>query len=260
MSWQARSARVARSTGREYETLSLTRAEVAALALVVALAMAWGGLLAWRHFVGARAAGVEVGLAAGSSGGTDGGATGGEAAEPGSPDGGGDPEGPPPIAVHVAGAVKTPGVYELPPGSRVIDALNAAGGATAEAAADWLNLAAKVADGEKVYVPNKKEVAAARGTGAAAGSSGTSANLSGGVGGGAGLSPPGVGLGGGKINLNLADQAALEGLPGIGPALAQRILTYRASHGPFQSIEQLRNVSGIGEAKFADLKDLVTAP
>ncbi|MHB9058407.1 MAG: helix-hairpin-helix domain-containing protein [Bacillota bacterium] len=266
-----------RSAGRPFEAPGLTRAEVAALALVVALVMAWGGLLVWRHYAGAGAVAGGPGLSAkggpGSGAGTAGASgSGGQAGEgptaDGQGSGGPDGEAAPLIVVHVAGAVKEPGVYKLPQGSRVVDALTAAGGVTTDAAADWLNLAAKVVDGEKVYVPNKKEVAAARGTGAATGRGGTASGGAGGLGGLAGpgstgggaLAPPGVGLVGGKVNLNLADQAALETLPGIGPALAQRILAYRTSHGSFQSIEELRNVSGIGERKFAEIKDLVAAP
>ncbi len=267
MSWSARSA------GRPTEAPGLTRAEFAALALVVALGMAWGGLLVWRHYAGARAAAGGLGLTARGEPGSrptggasdSGGPVGEGLAGDGEGGGGRDGEAPPLIVVHVAGAVKEPGVYKLPQGTRVVDAVTAAGGVTAEAAADWLNLAAKVVDGEKVYVPNKKEVAAARGAGAATGRGGTGAGGAGGVGGSGGsgggvLAPPGVGLAGGKVNLNLADQAALETLPGIGPALSQRILAYRNSHGSFQSIEELRNVSGIGERKFAEIKDLVTAP
>lgn len=233
----------------------LTRAEAAALALVVALTAAWGGLLVWRHFVTSRAA-----LAGPGSAGSHG-PPGASLADPGEQ--GQTTEGPPPLVVHVAGAVKAPGVYRLDAGSRVIDAVNTAGGAADGAALDWLNLASKLADGQKVYVPSKKEVGGGQGTAASPGRAGTGAGSGGGglAGGGpSGGGPSGGALIGGKVSLNLADQLALESLPGIGPALAQRIIAYRASHGAFQSIEELRNVSGIGERKFAEVKDLVTAP
>ncbi|MDK2856201.1 MAG: competence protein ComEA [Bacillota bacterium] len=145
------------------------------------------------------------------------------------------------VVVHVAGAVAKSGVYRLPAGSRVIDAVEAAGGAAAEADVDALNLAQPLVDGQKVWVPKKGEVtvtgAAGTATGPAAGS---------------------AAAGGGKVNINTAGVAELDTLPGIGPALAQRIIDYRAAHGPFKSIEDLKNVSGIGEKKFAEIKDYVT--
>jgi competence protein ComEA len=143
------------------------------------------------------------------------------------------------VVVHVAGAVAKSGVYHLPAGSRVIDALEAAGGAAAEADVDALNLAQPLVDGQKVWVPKKGEVPAVQAMGAS--------------------SVLGLGAGGaGKININTAGVAELEKLPGLGPALAQRIIDYRNAHGPFKSIEELKNVSGIGEKRFAELKDHVT--
>lgn len=136
----------------------------------------------------------------------------------------------PPLVVHVSGLVASPGVYDLPAGSRVRDAIQAAGGPLEEADVDSLNLAALLADGEKIYLPKKGEAAPAT----------------------AGAEPAG------KVNLNTATAAQLEALPGVGPVLAQRILDYRQRKGRFSSVRQLLEVEGIGDKKFASLKDHVT--
>lgn len=141
------------------------------------------------------------------------------------------------VYVHVAGAVRSPGVYELPSGSRVADALRAAGGATADADANSINLARPCTDGERIYVPRRGETPPPD------------------SGGGSG---PGGGAAGGKININLASASQLEELPGIGPSLAQRIVDYRDKHGAFKTIRDLMKVQGIGEKKFAALEEYVT--
>jgi len=135
--------------------------------------------------------------------------------------------------VAVSGLVHEPGLVRLPPGARVADAIEAAGGVLPDADLDHLNLARKVTDGELITV----------GIPPPPGESG---------------SPAGGPETGAKVNLNTATQAELETLPGIGPALAQRILDYRTEHGAFGSIAELREVSGIGEVRFAELRDLVT--
>ncbi|AEF94740.1 competence protein ComEA helix-hairpin-helix repeat protein [Desulfotomaculum nigrificans CO-1-SRB] len=150
--------------------------------------------------------------------------------------------------VHVDGAVEKPGVYKLPPGSRVNDAV-AQAVALPEADLSALNLAAPLKDGEKLVVARKGEPANAPAvaqqpvrSGAAAGSAApTTAQKSTGL-----------------ININTASSAELESLPGIGPTLANRIIQHRQANGPFQSIEDLKNVSGIGDKKFADLQHLIT--
>jgi competence protein ComEA len=138
------------------------------------------------------------------------------------------------IYVHVGGAVARPGLYELAEGARVNDAVDAAGGASGRADLDGLNLAAKVKDGDKVLVPARAEPGAQNAP-AAAGSAVT----------------------GGLVNLNAATVADLETLPGIGPALAQRIVDYRTEHGGFQRVEDLMEVPGIGPKKYESLKDHV---
>jgi competence protein ComEA len=142
---------------------------------------------------------------------------------------------PAPLFVHVAGWVRNPGVYELQVGERVIDAIDRAGGPRQGADLNALNLAALVVDAQQVLVPRR--AAMPLGTG------------------GLGPSPAGAGQ---KINLNLATAEDLETLPGIGEVLAQRILEHRESNGPFTSVDQLLEVSGIGEARLEDIRDEVT--
>lgn len=135
----------------------------------------------------------------------------------------------PEVVVDVAGRVRHPGIVRLPLGSRVDDAVRAAGGPLPGASYDGLNRARKLADGEQVLV----------GVPATAGQP---------------AGPPGQD---GRVDLNLADEAALDGLPGIGPVLAQKIVDWRTEHGRFASIDQLREVGGIGESKFAAIKNKV---
>jgi competence protein ComEA len=140
------------------------------------------------------------------------------------------------VVVDVVGKVRRPGVYRLPAGARVDDALRAAGGALSGVDLSALNLARMLGDGEQIAVG----VAGATdpGTVAPSASGGTS--------------------GAGPVNLNTATLEQLDGLPGVGPVLAQHILDWRAAHGRFDSVDQLREVSGIGPSKFADLKGLVS--
>jgi competence protein ComEA len=147
------------------------------------------------------------------------------------------------IAVHVAGAVNHPGVVELHAGARVIDAVEAVGGALVEGDLDRLNLAAKVTDGQRVYVAKVGQAD----PGAAAAGDGTG-----------GVDDPGGGTTGGKVNLNTATQAQLEELPGIGPTYAEAILAERQRRGGFTSVNDLRSVRGIGDKRFAELAPLVT--
>ncbi|MDN5347305.1 MAG: competence protein ComEA [Clostridia bacterium] len=152
------------------------------------------------------------------------------------------------ILVHVAGAVSQPGVYELAAGARVGEAVKLAG-PSPEANLDVLNLAAPLSDGQKVVVPKKGEEINLPSGGAF--SQGSAGYVSGGTTGSA--APAGA-----KVNINTAGLAELDSLPGIGPALAQRIIDYRNTYGPFRSIEDLQNVSGIGAKRFEELKDKIT--
>jgi competence protein ComEA len=144
------------------------------------------------------------------------------------------------LTVHVAGAVAKPGVYDLTAGARVIDAVEAAGGGAPEADLNRLNLAAKVTDGQKVLVQRVGEAPAAGAPGSPDGGSSGSADPS------------------GLVNLNTATQPQLEALPGIGPALAEAIIVERERRGGFRSVNELRDVRGIGDKRFADLKNKVT--
>ena len=137
------------------------------------------------------------------------------------------------MRVYVSGAVQRPDVYLLPPGSIVKDALLAAGGAITEADLVNINLAHSLSDGEQVHVPRSGEQNPVR--------------------------LPTVGpLPGAKVNVNTADAAALETLPGIGPELAKRILDYRQAHGPFAQVEDLLNVTGIGPGILEKIREEIT--
>ncbi|TDB39988.1 MAG: ComEA family DNA-binding protein [Actinobacteria bacterium] len=147
------------------------------------------------------------------------------------------------VTVHVVGAVKTPGVYSLPPGSRVSDAIAAAGGVAGNAAEEGINLARVLADGEQVRMLTQQEYEAG-------GVDGAGATAASGGGGSASA--------GGKVDLNRATAAELDALPGVGPSTAQKIVDDREANGPFKKVEDLMRVSGIGQKKFDTLKDLIT--
>jgi competence protein ComEA len=136
------------------------------------------------------------------------------------------------LTVYVAGAVRHPGVVRLEEGNRVVDAIEEAGGPLPDADLESLNLAQPVQDGQKILLPKQGESGA-----------------------------EGVGSGGktegGKVSINQASAKELEELPGIGPTLAERIIAFREKTGGFRSVEELKQVSGIGEKKFAELKELV---
>lgn len=152
------------------------------------------------------------------------------------------------VVVHVAGAVAKPGVVRLQQGSRVEDAIAAAGGATTEADANRLNLALVVEDGQKIQVPLQGEPLAAPNASESAASGGD----------GTGSQGAAAGTPGGKVNLNTADVAMLDTLPKVGPVLAQRIIDWRKEHGPFKSVEELDAVDGVGPKMLETLLPLVT--
>lgn len=145
------------------------------------------------------------------------------------------------IKVYIVGAVRYPGVIEVEEGSRLIDVLELAGGATEEADLERVNLALKVQDEGMYKIPKRGEELMDP-------SSAVSSTA------------PSIASGQGrqKVNINTADEAMLDTLPGIGPSKAKRIIEYREQNGPFKSIEEIKNVSGIGDKTFEQLKDLIT--
>lgn len=145
--------------------------------------------------------------------------------------------------VHIDGEVNKPGVYELEEGSRIFQAVEMAGGFTDEAVTSYLNLAQKIADGMKIVVPSREELESAMYEGVI------------GVSGVTEESTPGSD---GKININTADKETLMTLRGIGEAKAEDIIRYRREHGPFGTIEDIMNISGIKEAAFEKIKDHIT--
>lgn len=180
--------------------------------------------------------------------------------------GGGDPgatsaeQSSAPVMVHVVGEVNDAGVVELPAGSRVADALDAAGGVTQSAVLDVVNLARTVADGEQVMVPDAELAEAwranpslaARDAGGAGGAGGAESSAAASAGGGDSGS-----AGAGTVSLNAATVADLDTLPRIGPALAQRIVDWRDANGGFTAVDQLLEVPGIGTKTLDGLRDLV---
>jgi competence protein ComEA len=200
---------------------SLSRAELAGLVAVLVVTLGGAGL--W--YVRSLPRPVEVHAAAAPTGpSAPAGVTGAQA----SPSAG-------LVLVDVAGWVRRPGVYEFATGARVIDAIDAAGGARPGAMLEALNLAAPLADGTQILVPREGE---------------------------AGVAPPStVGSGavaGALVNINTASATELEGLPGIGEVIAQRIVDHRTANGPFASVDQLLDVSGIGDAILESIRELVT--
>ena len=135
------------------------------------------------------------------------------------------------LVVHVAGAVRAPGLYRLPEGARVADAVRRAGGAAPRADLTAINLAARVADGIQVVVPARLP--------AVAGLAGIAARA-------------------GPVSLGSATLEQLDGLPGVGPVTAQKILDYRAAHGGFRSVDDLDAIPGIGPARIEQIRELVT--
>jgi len=155
----------------------------------------------------------------------------------------------PPVIIHITGAVKSPGVYQLKSTDRIVDAVKIAGGATEEANLDLINLAALLKDGQKIIVPSKiynengEEISKNIVNNAEAMYSSSSSSSSDSI--------------SGEININTANATMLQALPGIGPVLSERIIEYRNQNGFFGVIDDIKDVSGIAEKKFEGIKDLI---
>jgi len=138
-----------------------------------------------------------------------------------------------PVIVHICGAVVNPGVYELPPGSRIVDAVDKAGGLSVDADESYVNLAAVPNDGEQIFIPTIEESVIMKKT------------------------RQETGVSSGKVNINTADKALLCTLPGIGDTRAADIIAYRQEHGNFSAIEDIMQVSGIKEGSFQKIKEMI---
>ena len=141
------------------------------------------------------------------------------------------------ITVYVTGAVNKPGLVKVPEGARAADAVNACGGLLPTADGEKINMAQSLKDGQQLKVPEK---------------TGTNGKTDSGK-----MDKTKAADSGEKVNINTADEKALDTLPGVGPAMAKRIIEYRESEGAFQSIEDIKKIRGIGEAKFAKMKDKI---
>ena len=150
------------------------------------------------------------------------------------------------IIIDLAGAVMKPSVVELPIGSRVYEAIDLAGGLTDEADTKYTNLAGVLTDGEKIYIPTKKEL---ENSDVKTGNIGNSSNSN---------MPSYLNNQKSLININSADSNTLQQLTGVGPSTAEKIINYRLENGNFNKIEDLKNVSGIGEKTFEKLKNKIT--
>ncbi len=214
---------------------------VAAIVVVLCSLAAWRALQTQLAVQGGSGMDAARGLAGTA-------APGARAAEPTSASASADTTA---VVVDVTGRVRHPGVYRLPHGARAGDALAAAGGALTDADTSVVNLAALVKDGEQLMFPP-----AGQGAGAGVSSAGRSGN--GGASAGHVATPSSARGAGSKVDLNSADAAALDALPGVGPSTAAKIVADREQNGPFKSADDLMRVPGIGPKKFDALKDLIT--
>ena len=160
------------------------------------------------------------------------------------------------FVVYVAGYVNNPGVYELKEGSRIIDAIDSAGGYSKEAYENYLNLASLIADGQMIYVPSEEEVSQGN-VESIAGNGGTSGISVNGNGGNSGSI--GTGNSGGLVNINSASKEELMTLPGIGESKADKIIAYREENGRFNSPEGIMEISGIKDGLYNKIKDKICA-
>jgi competence protein ComEA len=232
-------------------------AAVAAVGVVLAVAVV-GAL--WRWWPRGEPAGLSPGIARAEPGsaGTaraSGGASSSASSGAGVAKGVSAAKGSGTVTVHVVGAVLRPGVYELPAATRVRDAVDAAGGMTGNAAQASINLARPLADGEQIVIPTQDEYAKATAGATTQNVSGASKGVV--SPGGASAENPGAPSAGTIVNINTADAAALDALPGVGPSTAAKIVADREANGPFETPDDLGRVSGIGPKKLEQMKAFI---
>jgi competence protein ComEA len=228
----------------------------AILAVAAVLVVAVAGAV-WRWWPRSEPAGLPAGIARASASTTDVKASGAasSSAESGAAKGGAKGAKSGSVIVHVVGAVLHPGVYELPAAARVRDAVTAAGGMAGNAAQASINLARPLADGEQIAIPTEDEYS--KTTAGASTQSGSGASEGVVSPGGASAENPGAPSAGTVVNINTADAAALDALPGVGPSTAAKIVADREANGPFATPDDLGRVSGIGPKKLEALKDYI---
>ena len=230
---------------------NFSRNQLIAASIIVAIALIGTGALVWRSSVHNQRSDIKL-IQPNMSPGEQ--IPSGDSAEAPQPE-------PQKLCVHIAGKVKSPGVYELDPGSRVQDAIKAAGGAVGNADLESINLAEKLTDSQQVYIAPKGKIpppvvsvvrggAAFSKTKAASVSSENKQADTGPV----KLSTPGQGT----VNINSAGLDDLQRLPGVGPSTAQSIIDYRTQNGRFESVDELDEVKGIGPSKLAKVRPFIS--
>lgn len=162
------------------------------------------------------------------------------------------------IYIHICGAVKKPDVYEVEADTRLVDVIKLAGGLSEDAAGDYVNQAALVEDGQKVYIPTKDEVKGTLPDGFLSNGSNNPNSVNGNTSSKGSTTVAGSTANTGKVNINIASAEELMTLAGIGESKAESIISYRQEHGSFKSIEEIKNINGIKDSVFNKISDMIT--